>query len=211
MEKEFWDDRWKTNEIAFHLEDVNPILLDHFEKLSLKSGRRVFIPLCGKTKDINWLLKNNYKVVGIELNEIAVEELFLQLKIKPNITKVNNLTLCSFNNLEIYLGNFFDLSENILGYIDAIYDRAALVALPFSMRENYSKHIVKITNNAPQLLITYNYDQSLLDGPPFAVLTDEIKKLYKDNYKISKIDEIEIPGGLKKKCKASEEVWLLSS
>jgi thiopurine S-methyltransferase len=211
MEKEFWDNRWQTKEIAFHLEDVNPLLIKHFNKLPLKSGDRVFVPLCGKTKDINWLLSNSFQVVGIELNPIAVSELFEELKVKPQITKVNDLILYSFNNLQVYLGDFFKLTSQLLGKVDVIYDRAALVALPESMRKEYSKHLIKITNGSPQLLIVYDYDQSLLDGPPFSVVPDEIQSHYSKSYLINKLDEVQIEGGLKKKCKASETVWMLTT
>jgi thiopurine S-methyltransferase len=109
------------------------------------------------------------------------------------------------------LGDFFKLTSQLLGKVDVIYDRAALVALPESMRKEYSKHLIKITNGSPQLLIVYDYDQSLLDGPPFSVVPDEIQSHYSKSYLINKLDEVQIEGGLKKKCKASETVWMLTT
>ena len=211
MEKEFWDNRWATKEIAFHLEDVNPLLIKHFNKLSLNNNSRVFVPLCGKTRDINWLLRNGFQVVGVELNPIAVKELFEELQLKPQISKINNLTCYSYNNIEIFLGDFFELTGDMLGKIDAIYDRAALVALPESMRKEYTKHLVKISNSARQIAIVYNYDQSLLEGPPFSVSANEVYDHYDKVYSVTKLDEVEIQGGLKKKCAASEVVWMLTT
>jgi hypothetical protein len=46
----------------------------------------VFLPLCGKTLDIQWLLSRGYGVAGSELSKIAVEQLFSELGVEPNIT-----------------------------------------------------------------------------------------------------------------------------
>jgi thiopurine S-methyltransferase len=211
MEKEFWDNIWASKEIAFHLQDVNPLLLKHFSKLNLHDNSRIFLPLCGKTKDISWLLNRGFQVVGIELNTIAVKELFEELQVQPEVSNINNLTLYSCKNLEIYLGDFFDLTGDILGKIDAIYDRAALVALPEVMRKRYTKHLTEISNSARQILIVYNYDQSLLEGPPFSVSEKEVFDHYDKVYKITKLDEVNVEGGLKKKCPALEVVWMLTT
>lgn len=62
MEKNFWIQKWKKKEIAFHQSQVNPHLKLNFEKLNLKKGSRVFLPLCGKTLDIAWLLSQGYQI-----------------------------------------------------------------------------------------------------------------------------------------------------
>lgn len=60
METSFWHRRWLNNEIGFHQSEVNPFLLEHFSALQLPPGRRVFVPLCGKTLDIGRLLSQGY-------------------------------------------------------------------------------------------------------------------------------------------------------
>jgi hypothetical protein len=51
----------------------SPLLVPHFKALSLPEGGRVFLPLCGKTLDIHWLLTGGYRVSGAELRKIAIE------------------------------------------------------------------------------------------------------------------------------------------
>jgi thiopurine S-methyltransferase len=97
----------------------------------------------------------------------------------------------------------------VLGRVDAIYDRAALVALPETMRGRYVGHLIEIIDRASQLLISYDYDQSLVDGPPFSVSNEEVNRLYRDSYDLTPLASVEVVGGLKGKCPARENVWLL--
>jgi len=169
----------------------------------------VFLPLCGKTLDIHWLLSNGYRVAGSELSDVAVKQLFLELAIEPKITAIDDIHHHSANNIDIFVGDIFDLSRSMLGRVDAIYDRAALVALPETMRGRYAAHLIEITDRAPQLLISYGYDQTLVDGPPFSVSNEEVNRLYRDSYALTPLASVEVIGGLKGKCPARENVWLL--
>jgi len=210
MDAEFWHQRWENNQIGFHGDAPNPLLIRHIDSLSLAPEDRLFLPLCGKTLDIAWLLSRGIRVVGIELSRIAVNQLFNELNISPNITDIGEMKHYSTNNLDIYSGDFFALSTNILGSVDAIYDRAALVALPENMRSRYTTQLTEITDGAPQLLITFEYNQQLTEGPPFSVSKDEVNMHYIDRYQITLADSVTVPGGLRGIVPAIENVWLLS-
>lgn len=209
MDASFWHAKWEKSEIAFHQEDVNPLLLDHFGALSLPAGSRVFVPLCGKTRDILWLLQSGYRVVGAELSRLAVEQLFAEMDLAPSVTQAGPLTHFAAEDIDIYVGDIFELSAAQLGQVDAVYDRAALVALPATMRQCYADHLAAITGRARQLLIAYDYDQSLQNGPPFAVGAGEVRSLYEPYFQVTLLASVEIVGGLRGKCPASEHVWLL--
>jgi len=211
MEPSFWHQRWEKNEIAFHESKANPILVKHFNQLSLAKGSRVFVPLCGKTLDISWLLSNGYRVAGAELSQIAIEQLFMELGLQPEISTVDEVEQWSANRLNIFVGDIFALSRKMLGPVDAIYDRAALVAFPEEMRNRYAVHLTEITGKAPQLLVCYDYDQSLMQGPPFSIRNEEVHRHYADHYEVTLIASTEVPSGLKGKCAATENVWLLRS
>ena len=210
MQPNFWQNRWETNDIiGFHEKEANASLVKHFKELSLKKGRRVFIPLCGKTRDIAWLLSNGYRVAGAELIEIAIEQLFAELGVKPKISKLGPTKHYSAKDIDIFVGDIFNLTKETLGPIDAIYDRAAIVALPEDMRKRYTKHLMEITNQAPQLLLSFDYDQKQMEGPPFSVSNEEIRRHYDRSYQLTLLATTDIPGGLKGKCAAKENVWLL--
>ena len=209
MDASFWRQRWEKNEIGFHESRANPLLVAHFHELSIANGRRVFVPLCGKTLDISWLLARGYRVAGAELSQLAIEQLFIELGMQPDIERVGGIERWSANNLDILVGDIFAVSRSMLGPVDAVYDRAALVALPEAMRQRYTAHLMEITGQAPQLLISYEYDQSLKEGPPFSVSNEEVRRQYAATYELTLIATTEVPGGLKGNVSAKENVWLL--
>lgn len=213
MQPDFWKTKWANSDIGFHLNDVNPLLVKHHKCLSLDSHSKVFVPLCGKTRDIAWLLSQGYKVVAVELVNDAVTQLFKELEVQPVVKQHGKLNHYSYDNLDIFQGSFFDLTEFDLGKVDAVYDRAALVALPKDLRAKYCDHLIKLTHAAPQLLINYSYDQTAMEGPPFAVSSNEIEESYSDFYTLKVIDSVEVSEPLKSRLKdsnyASELVWLL--
>jgi thiopurine S-methyltransferase len=182
MEASFWHDRWASNDIAFHKNEANPLLVKYFAALSLPKGSRVFVPLCGKTLDIPWLLSKGYRVTGAELSKIAIEQLFKKLGVEPTVARVGEVDHYSAGNIDIFGGDIFHLSSKVLGLVDAVYDRAALVALPEDLRKRYTEHVTAITDKAPQLLICYEYDQRLMEGPPFSVSNEEVNRRYRDSY-----------------------------
>lgn len=209
MDASFWHERWTKNETAFHEKEANPLLIQHFDKLALPQGSRVFIPLCGKTRDMAWLLSNGYSVAGAELSELAIGQLFAELGVKPEIAAAGKLKHYHAQDIDIFAGNIFDLSRELLGPVDAVYDRAALVALPLEMRTKYTAHLRALTNQAPQLLVCYEYDQKALQGPPFSISAEELKQHYQNSYHLTPLTTRDVPGGLKGLNTAKEHVWLL--
>lgn len=216
MEPAFWHKKWANNNIAFHRSAVNPLLEKHVGSLALAPESRIFLPLCGKTLDIAWFLSEGYRVAGAELSEIAIKQLFEELGTTPKIvasdaSKTGEIIHYSAHNVDIFVGNIFQLSGEALGPVDAIYDRAALVALPADMRRRYTAHLLDITQKAPQLLICYEYDQSQMTGPPHSISGEEVKRHYSQHYNdLMMAESVDVPGGFKGKCAASENVWLLS-
>lgn len=210
MEADFWHRRWTKNEIGFHEGQANALLVRHLEALKLTKGCRLFLPLCGKTRDIAWLLEQGFQVVGAELSEIAVQDLFKDLAVTPNISIHGKLQQYSAENICIYVGDIFDLSSAVLGFVDAVYDRAALVALPATMREQYTQHVMQLTENAPQLLICFEYDQTIMDGPPFAIDSEQVTQYYAHHYSLTLLETVDLPKGLRGAADAKESAWYLA-
>ena len=209
MDASFWHNRWQTNQTGWHERDVNPLLIAHFPLLNVASGSRVFVPLCGKSLDLGWLLSRGYAVAGAELSELAVTQLFAELGMEPTISEVGKHKHFHGEKIDIFVGDLFDLSREMLGPVDAVYDRAALVALPEAMRAQYTAHLKSLTALAPQLVIGYEYDQTVVPGPPFSVTPDELHLHYSDAYTLTPLARVDVPGGLKGKCPATEHVWRL--
>ena len=137
--------------------------------------------LCGKTLDIRWLLAHGQQVAGVELSRIAVGQLFADLGVTPAITPLGALDrYCASGHRHLRGRHLRPVTRHPWVQVDAVYDRAALVALPAGdgVRDRYAAHLIAITDRAPQLLITYEYDQRQQDGPPFSVDADEVGRHY---------------------------------
>ncbi|VUD41001.1 Thiopurine S-methyltransferase [Thalassocella blandensis] len=210
MEEGFWHKRWELGETAFHEGIPNRLLRNYFGSLSLPANSRVFIPLCGKTTDIAWLRAYGFQVVGVELSEIAVKQLFTDLELEAEIEQHQNFVRYRTEGLDVWVGNIFALNEKLLGPVNAIYDRAALVALPEEMREQYTQQLVSLTHAAPQLLITFEYDQTMMEGPPFSIPLSMVEAYYANDYSIKLITQHTLHSGLKGKVIPSEKAWLLA-
>lgn len=194
MESEFWHERWQRKEIGFHQDEANAYLLTHWQKLDIPQDASVFVPLCGKSKDMLWLADRGHKVLGVELSEIAVREFFDEAGLNPEITKQNNLILFKTPQISIYCGDFFDLQPKQLKQVRAVYDRAALIALPEKMRQDYVACLRKILPpSVSGLLVTMEYDEEKTQGPPFSVRASEVRQLYNDLNELAElgIDDIE--------------------
>ena len=211
MEADFWHKIWEDNNIAFHQTEGNKLFIKHLSALQLKAGDRLFLPLCGKTRDIANLLRAGYQVVGAELSQLAIEQLFKELGMEPKVTDLGRLQLWQAQKIDMFVGDIFDLDAMQLGSVAAVLDRAALVALPADLRRKYAVYVSVITEKAPQLLITFDYDQSAMDGPPFSVPEEEVRALYGETYQVFELETIDFPGLLKGKAKAMERAWLLSA
>ncbi|MCF8059635.1 MAG: thiopurine S-methyltransferase [Bacteriovoracaceae bacterium] len=174
MDAEFWKQAWFEGRTGFHRSEYHPQLLEFFPLFEAKNEQSILVPLCGKTKDLTWLSHQNLYVQGIELSEKAVREYFSDNSIENYNVEDNTYT---HQNLTLEVGDFFH-HEKPEGY-DYIYDRAAIVALPPSMRVDYSAHCLSLLKPGGKiLLITFEYDQSKLDGPPFCVPEKEVNQLY---------------------------------
>lgn len=192
LEKLFWKEKWVKHELGFHLPFVHPILKRSLTLFNLPQGARVFLPLCGKTLDIGYLLSEGYQVVGVELSEIAVSELFQELGVEPEVSEWAGGQRWSYGDLTVYQGDFFALEPADLGSVDLVYDRAALVALPHEMRERYAARMPALTGGAPQLVITFEYDQAQMDGPPFSVPAANVAHLYGARFELEELSRKDV-------------------
>ncbi|MEB2648798.1 thiopurine S-methyltransferase [Pseudomonas canadensis] len=193
MEPKFWQERWARNQIGFHLSEVNPYLQRHWPQLAVAEGSKVLVPLCGKSLDLVWLASHGLRVMGVELSEQAVEAFFSEQNLVPRITRRSAFTVYQADLIEVWCGDFFALDAEALAGCAALYDRAALIALPPLMRAQYAEHLSRLLASGCQgLLITLDYDQTQKAGPPFAVTDDEVKVLFGSDWTLRALQEQDV-------------------
>ena len=182
-----WKDRWATNTIAWHGDDVNDVIKAHGDKLlkandSCTADMRVFVPLCGKSLDVAFFARNEdvTEVVGVDgikkaLQEFASEHPDLELK---EMESTESYEVFKGKKISLLKGDFFELNdESTGGKFAAIYDRASLVAIRPEMREKYIAVMQRlIAPGGKILLVTVEHDTGT--GPPFSIPETDVLLLY---------------------------------
>lgn len=190
MDHAFWHQRWQQQQIGFHRDAFHDLLISYFPK-TCQSGR-VFVPLCGKSNDMLWLLDQGYRVFGIELNQIAVETFFAENQLQPTIQQRGKFTEYRVDELVIWLGDVFALTPEDLADVDAWYDRASLVALPEAMRKDYIALLKRtLPDGCAGLLVTVEYPAGYWKGPPFSVSDEEVRVAFGEAFKIERMARVE--------------------
>lgn len=178
MEPDFWRQRWREGRIGFHRAEVLPSLVRYWPTLALPAGSTVFVPLCGKSRDMAWLAAQGHRVVGVELVGSALQAFFEAEGLSPEsdtlATAGGSLVRHRAGPYTLFEGDLFDLDAAMLGDVAAIYDRAALIALPPDLRRRYVAHLDRIAPKASQLLVCLEYGEGEHEGPPFSVDAVEV-------------------------------------
>ena len=202
MNPDFWLERWHDGRTHFHQNTVSPLLQKYWPALSLPAGSRVLVPLCGKSLDMVWLADQGHAVLGVELSQLAIDQFFSENRLQPTVLESPMGTHHFAENIEIICGDIFNLEPGILAQCHGVYDRAALVALPPQMRQRYVTYVYgQLPDAYLGLLLTLDYPQNEMDGPPFSVENDEIQSLYQAHTNAQLIDR---RGILEKEPKFSE-------
>jgi len=177
MEPAFWQQRWADNQIGFHQARVNPYLQQYWPLLQLAPSSRVLVPLCGKSLDLAWLAGQGHRVLGVELSRRAVEDFFHEHGLEAEVRQQGAFEVWRSGDVELWCGDFFALRAEDVGDCVGLYDRAAVIALPVQMRAAYMQALsALLPASCRGLLVTLDYDQSLLAGPPFSVGDEELRQ-----------------------------------
>ncbi len=184
MDADFWLSKWQKGETGFHLGQVNPWLEKYWSLVDDLPGD-VFVPLCGKSRDMAWLTQRGRNVVGVELSPLAVEACFHEAGWKSGVTRegalVGHVAQTGQAGVTLWQGDFFDLTPVHMAGCRLVYDRAALIALPAEIRARYVRHLSSLLPVGSQiLLVTLEYPQTEMSGPPFSVEEPEVHALYGD-------------------------------
>jgi len=179
MEPEFWLDRWQRHEIGFHQGQINADLQAYWPHLGCAPASPVLVPLCGKSTDMCWLHERGHRILGVELSALAVQEFYAEQQLVPRRYPAGALECWEAEGYRILVGDFFDVDAAALAGVSGVYDRAALIALPPPVRARYARHLTRmLPQHCAMLLVTMDYPQELMSGPPFSVPESEVRALY---------------------------------
>lgn len=193
MEPAFWHRKWADNQIGFHQAQANPYLQRYWPTLGLAPGCRVLVPLCGKSLDLVWLAGQGYRVRGVELSRRAVEDFFHEQGLQAQVSQRGAFEVWRSGEVELWCGDFFALRAEDVADCVGLYDRAALIALPPEMRADYMRLLSQLMPSGGGLLVTLDYQQALLGGPPFSVADDEVQRGYA-GWQVEEVEAVDVIG-----------------
>ena len=194
MHPDFWHQRWQENRIGFHQAAPTPLLLKHWPALGVPAGAKVFVPLAGKSRDMAWLAAQGHRVLGVELSQLAVERFFAEHDLQPDIETTRHGTHFRTGGIELVCGDAFALDAAFLADCAAVFDRAALIALPPALRQRYAGELyARLPAGCRGLLITLEYPQDERAGPPFSVPEEEVRTLYAGDWRVELRERRPIP------------------
>ncbi len=188
-----WHSHWTRKSPGFHEGQVNRYLEQFLDLYSIEPGDTIFMPLCGKSVDIYWLSQHDYKVVGVELSEVAILAFFEESNLDFVSSRQAAFTVYKAHNITLYQGDFMHLQAQDLSDCKLVYDRASIVAIESFNRQTYKQKMLQIIpQGTPMLVITLEYDQDIIQGPPFSVPLNEIISLYSPPYSVEILQKNEL-------------------
>ena len=193
MDHEFWLQRWREGRIGFHQGTVTPVLERYRAAMAWPAGSRLFVPFAGKTLDMPWLAAHGHRVLGIELSPIAVEQFFAEHRLMPEVRRSRYGVHHVAGAIEVIQGDAFGLDAAALADCVGVFDRGALVALPPDLRARYAYEVyAALPAGCRGLLLTFEYAQAQMPGPPFSVPESEVRSLFSPHWCIDLLERRDI-------------------
>ena len=216
MKPDYWIDRWKDGNIRFHDADPHRFLIEYFPHLNTRIDDSILVPLCGKSVDMTWIMSQSRNVVGVELSEIAIESFVEENNLIHTKSVGGEFAAYQGDRFKIFNGDLFHMSETDVCGIKAVYDRGSFVALPSGgLRERYADWMaLNLSTGCKVLLVTFNFDQEEMAGPPFTANRKTIHQLFEKDFSITMLKS-ELVVNIKPHCKERglktlrEDVYLL--
>jgi len=192
VDTKFWIEKWEQQQIGFHLPTTHPMLARHWSELDVGMDAHVLVPLCGKSLDLTYLMSRGCGVTGVELSPIAIRQFLDEQGLQATTMDIEGMPVSIVDGLRLIEGDFFRLSAGIIGRVDAVYDRAALIAMPPDQQDHYARKLLALTpESAPILLITLDYDPNEMSGPPFATSGEQVRRLFGERYEVDLLEQVD--------------------
>lgn len=187
MDRAYWEEVWRNDDLGFHQPKVNQHLQRFWQRLRLTPDSRVFVPLCGKSLDMDWLLSEGHEVIGADIAEKAQQDYLVTHNEPVRYTEENKLKLAWQGRLLFVVGDILHLEPEMLRSVDAVYDRAALIALPRAVRQNYALFLAHCLKPGARMLLITRQAPEERHSPPFNVSAAEVDELYANNFRVERV------------------------
>jgi thiopurine S-methyltransferase len=187
---ETWDWLWKNGGTPWVTESVHPLLSEYIDQLTLgRANCRTFVPLCGNTIDLKWLVEQGHRVVGLEVSETAILQFFERCGWEQEVKQLEGIengklyTACD-GRLQIYQCDMFAVSKDILGSFNCVWDRGSLGAISPDTRKGYVEIISSIVADDGRILLEVIEHEGTgnFHGPPYSLKEQDIANLLSNGF-----------------------------
>lgn len=180
---DFWKERWAGGQIGFHEGQPNVLLETHIARIEARKPKaRILVPLSGKSMDLRWLAERGHEVVGVEFVATAAADFFAEWDVEPERLEIGGQPAARANGVTLICADMLQIPSAALGTFDVVYDRAALVALEPEVRARYVGVCRGLLDDDGFVfLVTFAYDQSRAQGPPYSVDAALVHELFAED------------------------------
>ena len=200
---EYWKKRWMDNNIGWHRDKVHNLLVKYVHELTGgRSDLRVFVPLCGKSRDMLWLAEQDHNVVGVEVAKQPIESFFEENDLTFSVEKVKlaaavdpvDVYKCVEKKIIIFCCDLFLLSEeDVDGRFDAIWDRGSLSAMQPAVDKRGKRYAKKIHSllaaDGKYMLETHLYygvDRG--KSTPASISDELLNEIYEEDFILKELE-----------------------
>ncbi len=169
LDKEFWNNRYKTEQTAWDIGYTSTplkIFIDSIENKDLA----ILIPGCGRAYEAEYLhLKGFKNVTIIDLSPIALADFSKRVD--------------SFSKSQLIEGDFFEHT----GQYDLIIEQTFFCAIDPKLRKDYVSHSSKLLKTNGKIIGLLFAEEFGNDHPPFGGTKEEYEALFSTQYHIQQM------------------------
>lgn len=190
MNKTYWLNRWETGNIRFNQPTPHRFLIKHYQSLGLHPHEQVFVPLCGKSIDMIWIMAQDQRVIGVEISPIAILDFLKENKLDAVEFKDGAFQVYQNASFTLYNGDLFNLTAKHLSEIKAVYDRGSLTAMPpNTLRSQYVDWVKNtIPENCKILLVVLEHGAPDVMEPPFSTTLEEVNLCFANQFSVTQLE-----------------------
>jgi hypothetical protein len=169
MNKDYWEDRYKSNEIGWDVGTITTPLKEYVDQIEDKE-LKILIPGAGNGHEFDYLIEKGFS--NITVIDIAEQPLESLKKRNPTYTK------------NFIKDDFFNLDKTF----DLVIEQTFFCALNPELRAKYVKQMHSLLEENGKI-VGLLFDFPLTDvGPPFGGSKEEYLNLFSKKFKIKTLE-----------------------
>lgn len=192
-----WKETWEKTggNVPWQKSEVDGYLQEHINDLT--GGEKnvsILVTWCGNSLDIPWLSSQGYDVVGVEISELGVRQMFEENGIPYSTTQEGGFSIYQAQDrkMKVFVGNYYNLTPELVGTFDGVWDNNAFGAAEVANREKYMSVLVSLLKPDGRVLLgNWEYGELVRDSAPFSLSCTFVKELFQEKFEVQFVGKCE--------------------